>query len=93
MKSIEDKETAGLKFCHACNVEVWNMTDRFCRHCGERQIYDTDRLYDYPPDSSITPHMDPISETVAHPLPQNATVDVTSGKLRRRLFNMLGVEY
>lgn len=67
MKRMEDRETAGLKFCHACNAEARNVTDRFCRSCGARQIYDTDRLYDDPPDSSITPQMDPISETVAPP--------------------------
>ncbi len=65
MKRIEDKETACLKFCHACNVEARNVTDRFCRRCGARQIHDTDRLYNDPPDSPIMPHMDPISETVA----------------------------
>ena len=93
MERMEDGETAGLKFCHACNVEVWNVTDRFCRRCGARQIYDTDRLYDGPPDSSITPHMDPISETVVHPQPQNAAANVTFGELRRRLFSLLGAEY
>lgn len=70
MKRMEDRETAGFKFCHACNVEVWNLTDRFCRRCGARQIHDTDRLYNDPPDSSIAPHMDPVSETVARLLPR-----------------------
>jgi len=93
MKRMEDRETAGLKFCHACNVEARNVTDRFCRSCGARQNYDTGRLYDEPADSSIMRHTDPISETVAPPQPQNAAGNVTFGKLRRRLFSLLGAEY
>jgi hypothetical protein len=69
------------------------LTDRFCRRCGARLIHDTDRLYDDPTDSPITPHMDPISEIVARPLPQNATANVTFEKIRRRLFGLLGAEF
>ena len=65
MKRIEDKEIAGLKICHACNAVARNVTDRFCRRCGARQIQEADRLYNDPPDSSITPPTDLISETVA----------------------------
>jgi hypothetical protein len=93
MERMEDRETAGLKFCHACNVEARNVTDRFCRRCGARHIYDTERLYDDPLDSPSTPHTDPISETVVHPRPQNVAANVTFGTLRRRLFSMLGADY
>jgi hypothetical protein len=65
MKRMEDKEKVGLKFCHACNVEARNVTDRFCRRCGARHIHDTDRLNNDPPDSSVTSHMDRMSETFA----------------------------
>jgi hypothetical protein len=92
MKRMEDKETAGLKFCHACNVEARNVTDRFCRRCGARHIHDTDRFYNDPPDSPITPHMDQISETVAPPQTQDAPADVTFEKMGRQLFSLLGAE-
>jgi hypothetical protein len=39
--SIEERETKGLKFCHACKAEAQKMTDKFCRRCGARQIFDT----------------------------------------------------
>lgn len=93
MERMEDKETAGLKFCHACNVEARNVTDRFCRRCGARHIYDTDRLYDDPPDAPSTRPMGPISETVVHPQSQNVAANMAFGKLRQRLFSLLGAEY
>ena len=92
MKRMEDKEIVSLKFCHACNVEARYMTDRFCRRCGARHIHDAERLYNDPPDSSIAPHMDPISETVAPPQPQNATANVTFEKMSRQLFSLLGAK-
>jgi len=73
MKSLKERETAGLRLCHACNVEVRILTDKYCRRCGARQIHDTERLNNNQLDSSVTPHIDPISETSAAPLPQNAT--------------------
>jgi hypothetical protein len=92
MKRMEDREIVSLKFCHACNVEARNVTDRFCRRCGARHIHDAERLYNDPPDSSIAPHMDPISETVAPPQPQNATANVTFEKMSRQLFSLLGTK-
>jgi hypothetical protein len=92
MKRMEDKETVCLKFCHACNVEARNVTDRFCRRCGARQIHDTGQLYNDPPNSSITPNIGPISETATPPQPQNAPADVTLEKTVRQLFNLLGAE-
>jgi hypothetical protein len=91
MQSLEERGTTGLKLCHACNCEVRNLTDKFCRRCGARQIHDTERLCNDPPDSSMTPHMDPISEA-APSLTQNATAYVAFEKMRRRLFSLLGTE-
>jgi hypothetical protein len=93
MQSIEERERTGLKLCHACNFEVRNLTDKFCRRCGARQIHDTERLYNDPPDPSITPHMDPVAETGSHSLSQNATGYVAFEKMRRRIFSLLGTEY
>jgi hypothetical protein len=93
MEGMENRETAGLKFCHACNVEARNVTDRFCRRCGARHIYDTERIYDDPPESHSTPNTGPIFETVVQPQPQNDAANVTFGTLRRRLFSLLGAEY
>jgi hypothetical protein len=90
---MEDRETSGLKFCHACNVEARNVTDNFCRRCGARHIHDAERLYDDPPDSPSTPHTNPIFETAGQPLPQNEAATMTFGILRRRLFRLLGAEY
>ena len=92
MKRMEDREIVSLRFCHACDVEARYVTDRFCRRCGARHIHDAERLYNDPPDSSITPSMDPISETVASLHPQNATDNVAFDKMRRRLFNLMGAE-
>jgi hypothetical protein len=36
--------------------------------------------------------MEPISETVAPPQPQNATANVTFEKTSRQLFSLLGTE-
>jgi len=92
MKRMEDREIVSLKFCHACNVEARYVTDRFCRRCGARLIHEAERLYNDPPDSPITPHMEPISETVAPPQPQNATANVTFEKTSRQMFSLLGAE-
>jgi hypothetical protein len=93
MKSFEERETAGLKLCHACNVEVRKLTDKYCRRCGARQIHDTERLSLEQADSSIAPHLDPIPETVATSLPQSTAAFVAFQNMRRRLFSLLGTEF
>ena len=92
MKSIEERETASLKLCHACSGEVRKLTDKYCRRCGARQIPDTERLYNDQPDSPITSHMEPISEAVVPSLSQNTTPYDAFEKMRRRLFSLLGTE-
>jgi len=92
MKSLKERETADLRLCHACNVEVRKLTDKYCRRCGARQIHDTERLQNDQPDSYITPHIDPISETADSSLPKHATAYVAFEKMRRRLFSLLRTE-
>jgi hypothetical protein len=41
VEDIEERETTGLKFCHVCKAEARKPTDKFCRRCGARQIFDT----------------------------------------------------
>ncbi len=86
MGSIEEKETANLKLCHACNVEVRQITDKYCRRCGARQIHDTDRLFDDTMDPYITTSDQP------SPLQHIPTAHVAFEKMRRRLFSLLGSE-
>lgn len=92
MQSLEERGTAGLKLCHACNVEVRNLTDKYCRRCGARQIHDTDRLYNDQSDSPIMPRMEPTAETAASSPPHNSTTYVAFERMRRRLFSLLGTE-
>jgi len=92
MQSYEEREITGVKLCHACNVEVRNLNDKFCRRCGARQIHDTEPLYNEQPDPSITPHMDPMSAPASASPPQIATAHVAFEKMRRRLFSLLGTE-
>lgn len=33
---VEERETSGLRQCHACHYELRNR-DKFCRRCGTRQ--------------------------------------------------------
>lgn len=46
VKSLEERETASLKFCPACGAEPRKATDNFCRRCGARQNTFTGRLFD-----------------------------------------------
>lgn len=55
MQSLEERETAGFKFCHACGSELRRNGDNFCRRCGARQNYDTARLYHPQLNSPLAP--------------------------------------
>ena len=93
MQSIENRNTSDLKVCHACNVEVRKLTDKFCRRCGARQIHDTERLNEEHSDSSFSPYMESVSELDAPSMSQNATAYAAFQTMRRRLFNLLGTEF
>jgi hypothetical protein len=54
IERIEDRETRGFKFCHVCQAEARKTTDKFCRRCGARQIYDTERFTPIQRSSSLT---------------------------------------
>jgi hypothetical protein len=54
MKSLEECETAGLKFCPACRAELRKATDNYCRRCGARQKTVTGGLDNAQQTSSVT---------------------------------------
>jgi len=54
MELLEERETAGFKFCPACSAELRKATDNYCRRCGARQNTITGGLYDGHQTSSVS---------------------------------------
>jgi hypothetical protein len=64
MDSVEERETKGLKFCYVCRAEARKTTDKFCRRCGARQIFDTAQFNLNRQEPAVPAHTESLSTAV-----------------------------